>query len=112
MDLPPGWHLSIEDRPPPAARNRLGREVGKHNRPYLRNAKWQSLGVFVREPDGDIAAGLAGSTYGDWFIHCLIVPNGCSTVSRRWSRMSGRCAMRACIRSNTASFSRRDTERN
>jgi hypothetical protein len=21
-----------------------------------------------------------------WFIHCLIVPNGCSTVSRRWSR--------------------------
>jgi hypothetical protein len=24
MDLPPGWHLSIEDRPSPAARNRLG----------------------------------------------------------------------------------------
>src|SRR5262249_52119720 len=32
-----------------------------------------------------------------WFIHCLIVPNGCSTVSRRWSRMSGRCAMRAAL---------------
>jgi GNAT superfamily N-acetyltransferase len=32
------------------------------------------LGVFVREPDGDIAAGLAGSTYGDWlFIHDLWV---------------------------------------
>jgi hypothetical protein len=28
--------------------------------------------------------------------------NGCSTVSRRWSRMFGRCAMRARIRSNTA----------
>jgi hypothetical protein len=54
MDLPPGWHLSIEDRPSPAARNRLGRELGKHNRPYLRNAKWQWLGVFVREPHGDI----------------------------------------------------------
>ena len=74
MDLPPGWHLSIEDRPSPAARNRLGRELGKHNRPYLRNARWQWLGVFVREPDGDIAAGLAGSTYGDWlFIHDLWV---------------------------------------
>ena len=74
MDLPPGWHLSIEDRPSPAARNRLGRELGKHNRPYLRNAKWQWLGVFVREPDGDIAAGLAGSTYGDWmFVHDLWV---------------------------------------
>ena len=48
MDLPAGWHLSIEDRPSPAARNRLGRELGSHNRPYLRNAKWQWLGVFVR----------------------------------------------------------------
>jgi len=56
------------------ARNRLGREFGKHNQPYLRNARWQWLGVFVREPDGDIAAGLAGSTYGDWlFIHDLWV---------------------------------------
>jgi len=61
MDLPPGWHLSIEDRPSPAARNRLGRELGKHNRPHLHNPKWQWLGVFVREPDGNIAAGLAGS---------------------------------------------------
>ena len=42
MDLPPGWQLSVEDRPSPAARNRLGRELGKHNRPYLRNAKWGS----------------------------------------------------------------------
>jgi len=74
MDLPPGWHLSIEDRPSPAARNRLGRELGTHNRTYLRNARWQWLGVFVRKPDGDIAAGLAGSTYGDWlFIHDLWV---------------------------------------
>ena len=74
MDLPPGWQLSIEDRPAPAARNRLGRELGEHNRPYLRNAKWQWLGVFVREPGGDIAAGLAGSTYGDWlFVHDLWV---------------------------------------
>jgi len=69
-----GWHPSIEDRPSPVARNRLGREFGKHNQPYLRNARWQWLGVFVREPDGDIAAGLAGSTYGDWlFIHDLWV---------------------------------------
>ena len=74
MDLPPGWHFSIEDRPSPAARNRLGRELGKHNRPYLRNPKWQWLGVFVREPDRNIAAGLAGSTYGDWlFVHDLWV---------------------------------------
>src|SRR3954464_4447054 len=47
-----------------------------------------------------------------WFINCLIVPNGCSTVSRRRSRISGRFAKRACIRSNTASFSRRETVRN
>jgi len=74
MDLPPGWHLSIEDRPSPAARTRLGRKLGKHNRPHLHNPKWQWLGVFVREPDGNIAPGLAGSTYGDWlFVHDLWV---------------------------------------
>jgi hypothetical protein len=38
MDLPPGWHLSIEDRLSPAARNRLGRELGKHNRPDAQGA--------------------------------------------------------------------------
>ena len=49
-------------------------ELGTHNRTYLRNARWQWLGVFVRKPDGDIPGGLAGSTYGDWlFIHDLWV---------------------------------------
>jgi hypothetical protein len=63
-------------------------------------------------------AGLASGTralYLDafiWFIYCLIVPNGCPTVSRRRSRTPGRFARRAAIRSNTASFSRRHTVRN
>src|SRR6202051_1802108 len=32
-----------------------------------------------------------------WFIHCLIVPKGCSTVSLRRSRTSGRIVRRACM---------------
>src|SRR3954465_8091279 len=40
-----------------------------------------------------------------------MLPNGCSTSSRRWSRSSGRVAKRAATRSSTASFSRRDTRR-
>ncbi len=44
-----------------------------------------------------------------WFIHCLMLPNGCSAVSRRRSRMPGRFAKRAAMRSNTASFSRVST---
>ena len=68
MDLPPGCRLSVEDQPSPAVRDLLGRELGKHNRPFLRNPKWQRLGVFVRDRDGDIAAGLAGHTYGDWLF--------------------------------------------
>jgi GNAT superfamily N-acetyltransferase len=74
MDLPPGMRLSVEDKPGPAARNRIGRELGKYNRPYLRNPSFAWLGVFVRDPDSDIAAGLAGSTYGGWlFVHDLWV---------------------------------------
>ena len=68
MELPPGCRLSIEDKPAPAARDRLSRELGRHNRPYLRNPDWQRLGVFVRDQGGDIAAGLAGHTYGDWLF--------------------------------------------
>jgi GNAT superfamily N-acetyltransferase len=68
MDIAPGYRLTIEDRPAAAARNRLGRELGKHNRPYLWDPKWRRLGVFLRDEDGDIAAGLAGNTYGDWLF--------------------------------------------
>jgi GNAT superfamily N-acetyltransferase len=68
MDLPPGCSLTVEDKPAPPARNRLGRELGKHNRPFLRNPAWRRLGVFVRDRDGDIAAGLAGNTYGGWLF--------------------------------------------
>jgi hypothetical protein len=33
-----------------------------------------------------------------WFIHCLIVPNGCSTIARRRSRISGLAAIRSSIK--------------
>jgi GNAT superfamily N-acetyltransferase len=66
--LPPGCRMTIEDKPAPADRNRLGREPGKHNRPFLRNSKWQRRGVFIRDKDNAIAAGLAGHTYGDWLF--------------------------------------------
>ena len=46
-----------------------------------------------------------------WFIHCLIVPKGCSTVSRRRARISGLAFRRVAIRPSTASFSRRETRR-
>jgi GNAT superfamily N-acetyltransferase len=74
MDLPLGWHLSIEDRPSPAARNRLGRELGKHNRPYLRNAEMAMARRLCPGARWRHRRGLAGSTYGDWlFIHDLWV---------------------------------------
>jgi GNAT superfamily N-acetyltransferase len=68
VELPSGCRITIEDKPAPADRNRLGRELGKHNRPFLCNPEWQRLGVFVRDGDGDIAADLAGHTYGAWLF--------------------------------------------
>ena len=46
-----------------------------------------------------------------WFIHCLIVPKGCSTVSRRRSRISGLAFSRSAMRSSASSSSRRETAR-
>src|SRR4051794_31897396 len=40
---------------------------------------------------------------------CLMLPNGCSTSSRRWFRISGRAAKRAATRSSTASLQARHT---
>ena len=68
MDLPTGCRMTIEDKPAPADRARLDRELGKHNRPFLRNPDWQRLGVFIHDADDDIAAGLHGHTYGDWLF--------------------------------------------
>src|SRR5215470_7884084 len=60
--------MTIEDKPAPADRGRLERGLERHNRPFLRNPKWQRLGAFIRDGDGEIAAGLAGNTYGDWLF--------------------------------------------
>ena len=73
MELPQGCRITVEDKPSTADRNRLGRELGKHNRRFLRKPDlpkpdWQRLGVFVRDADGNVAAGLAGNTYGGWLF--------------------------------------------
>jgi len=68
MDLPPGCRLSVEDRPAPAVRNRLPRELAKFNRQFLDKPEFQRLGIFVRDAHDDILAGLAGYTYAGWLF--------------------------------------------
>jgi ribosomal protein S18 acetylase RimI-like enzyme len=76
VDLPPGCRLTVEDQPAPAARNRLPRELTKFNRQFLDKPEFQRLGIFVRDADNDIAAGLAGYTYAGWlFVENLWVRN-------------------------------------
>jgi GNAT superfamily N-acetyltransferase len=68
MELPAGYRLSVEDRPAPAARNLLPRELTKFNREFFDNPKFERLGVFLRDGQNNVVAGLAGSTYANWLF--------------------------------------------
>ena len=71
------WGKSLAAEPPPEVTTiRFGKDPGTCIAPQVFQELLRAEGFteIVQEPDGDIAAGLAGSTYGDWlFIHDLWV---------------------------------------
>lgn len=74
MDLPKGLRLTIEDKPPAAARNVLSRALTVFNRQFLPNHFWTRVAVFVRDEAGTVKAGLDGEIYAEWlFVNNLWV---------------------------------------
>ena len=71
------WGKSLAAEPPPEVTTiRFGKDPGTCIAPQVFQELLRAEGFteIVQEPDGDIAAGLAGSTYGDWlFMHDLWV---------------------------------------
>jgi GNAT superfamily N-acetyltransferase len=78
MGLPSGLCLDVEDQPTDADVEVLPHRLETFNeRQWPRHQPWQPLGVFVRDRDGDIVAGLAGETYAGWlFVRYLWVSEG------------------------------------
>ena len=68
MDLPPGCRLSVEDKPAPAERGRIERELARYNAEFFERPTWQRLGVFVRNANDELIAGLAAHTYAGWLF--------------------------------------------
>jgi 8-oxo-dGTP pyrophosphatase MutT (NUDIX family)/GNAT superfamily N-acetyltransferase len=68
VDLPEGLRLTIEDRPSPADCDALGYALDSYNREFLGETGFSQIGLFVRDRDDAIVAGLAGSTYAGWLF--------------------------------------------
>ena len=68
MDLPQGLRLSIEDWPSAEDWDRLGNALDAFNRAFLGETGFSRMGLFVRNQDNEIVAGLVGSTYAGWLF--------------------------------------------
>ena len=67
MKLPPGLRLSVEDAPSRADRELLNDALLAFNRDHLPAPEVARIGLFVRDGEGGIMAGLYGFAYGRWF---------------------------------------------
>lgn len=74
MDLPPGCRLSTEKNPSWQDREFIDERLGDYNAPFLKDSRYDYFGVFVRDDDDAIRAGLIGNLYSGWlFINLLWV---------------------------------------
>lgn len=72
MDPPPGLRLSFEDQPSWADREFIDEALGAYNAPFLRDPAYSYFGIFMRDDDAAIRAGLIGNCYAGWlFINLL-----------------------------------------
>ncbi len=68
MDLPPGLRLTIEDQPSAKDWEGLGVALDVYNRGFLGETGFSRMGFFVRADDGEVMAGLVGTTYAGWLF--------------------------------------------
>jgi ribosomal protein S18 acetylase RimI-like enzyme len=77
VDLPQGLSLAIEDRPAEDDRETIDRALTDFNRPHLCDPAFGRIGVFVRDKENAIVAGLDASFYAGWlYVNNLWVDAG------------------------------------
>lgn len=74
MELPAGLRFVAEANPSWTDREFIDEALGAYNAPFLRNPGYDHFGLFVRDENGGIRAGLIGNCYAGWlFINLLWV---------------------------------------
>jgi predicted N-acetyltransferase YhbS len=68
MNLPLGCRLAIEQNPSRADREFVDERLGDYNAPFLQNPPYDYFGIFVRDEDSAIRAGLIGNLYARWLF--------------------------------------------
>jgi GNAT superfamily N-acetyltransferase len=77
MTLPAGLRLCFEDNPSWADREIVDDGLGAHNAPFLEDSRYSYFGLFVRDDENKIRAGLVGNCYAGWlFVNLLWVEAG------------------------------------
>jgi GNAT superfamily N-acetyltransferase len=74
MKLPPGCRFSVEANPSWDDRECIDIALGEYNKVFLQDDRYDYFGLFVRDGDDRIRAGLIGNLYAGWlFINLLWV---------------------------------------
>ena len=77
MKLPPGLRLSVEEHPAQADCAILAEGIAAYNRAHLAEPGYAPLGIFVRNREGEVLAGIDAAAYAGWlFVHTLWVAPG------------------------------------
>jgi len=77
VNLPPAMSLSLEEHPSLADCETVARGLAEYNLGHLADAGYAPLGVFVRNRERRIVAGLDAAVYAGWlFVHALWVAAG------------------------------------
>lgn len=66
MDLPQGLRLTIEDRPTAEDCEAIGNALDAYNRQFLGETGFSRMGLFIRDEQAGIKAGLVGIVYAGW----------------------------------------------
>ena len=72
VSLPCGLRLSFEDRPTWAEREFIDNALGDYNAPFLQDPGYSYFGIFVRDDNRAIHAGLIGNCYAGWLFTNLL----------------------------------------
>jgi len=72
VDLPPGCRLSIEKNPSWQDREFVDEQLGAYNAAFLEDDRYDYFGLFIRDNDDAIRAGLIGNFYAGWLFVSLL----------------------------------------
>ncbi len=102
------YTISVEDHPSREDVDALEVSLGRYNELQVARLNWRALAIFMRDAQGKIVAGLAGSTEWEWlFIDTLFVAEpvrrqGCGR--QLMSHAEAEAMRRGCLHAHLNTF--------